>query len=63
MRLPASLMFAGRIATTDDRVRPFANGLLGATCAAERPLFPLNRLAGLSAFVLARKRCARLRSG
>ena len=32
-----------------------ANGLLGAVCAAELPLFPLNRLAGLSAFVLARK--------
>jgi 2-polyprenyl-3-methyl-5-hydroxy-6-metoxy-1,4-benzoquinol methylase len=31
------------------------NGLLTAICAAELPLFPLNRLAGLSAFVLARK--------
>src|SRR5258708_6781125 len=31
------------------------NGLLGAICAAELPLFPLNRLAGLSAFVLATK--------
>ena len=31
------------------------NGLLSALCAAELPLFPLNRLAGLSAFVLARK--------
>jgi hypothetical protein len=31
------------------------NVLLGAICAAELPLFPLNRLAGLSAFVLARK--------
>jgi SAM-dependent methyltransferase len=31
------------------------NGLLSAACAAELPLFPLNRLAGLSAFVLARK--------
>ena len=31
------------------------NGLLGAICAAELPLFPINRLAGLSAFVLARK--------
>jgi SAM-dependent methyltransferase len=31
------------------------NGILGALCAAELPLFPLNRLAGLSAFVLARK--------
>jgi hypothetical protein len=31
------------------------NGLLGAICAAELPLFPINRLAGLSAFVVARK--------
>jgi len=31
------------------------NGLLTAICAAELPLFPVNRLAGLSAFVLARK--------
>jgi hypothetical protein len=31
------------------------NGLLSAICAAELPLFPINRLAGLSAFVLARK--------
>lgn len=34
----------------------FANGLLTALCTAELPLFPINRLAGLSAFVLARKR-------
>jgi hypothetical protein len=31
------------------------NGLLTALCAAELPLFPFNRLAGLSAFVLAKK--------
>ena len=31
------------------------NGLLSAACAMELPLFPINRLAGLSAFVLARK--------
>ncbi len=31
------------------------NGLLSALCAAELPLFLLNRLAGLSAFVLAKK--------
>jgi 2-polyprenyl-3-methyl-5-hydroxy-6-metoxy-1,4-benzoquinol methylase len=31
------------------------NGILGVVCAAELPLFPTNRLAGLSAFVLARK--------
>ena len=31
------------------------NGLLTALCSAELPLFPVNRLAGLSAFVLARK--------
>ena len=32
-----------------------ANGLLSAVCGAELPLFPFNRLAGLSAFVLAKK--------
>lgn len=31
------------------------NGALTAICAAELPLFPLNRLAGLSCFVLAKK--------
>jgi 2-polyprenyl-3-methyl-5-hydroxy-6-metoxy-1,4-benzoquinol methylase len=31
------------------------NGILAAACAAELPFFALNRLAGLSAFVLARK--------
>ncbi len=31
------------------------NALLGALCTAELPLFPYNRLAGLSAFVLAKK--------
>ncbi|HLM14157.1 MAG TPA: methyltransferase domain-containing protein [Reyranella sp.] len=31
------------------------NGILTAMCAAELPLLPINRLAGLSAFVLARK--------
>lgn len=31
------------------------NNILTAICAVERPFFPLNRLAGLSAFVLARK--------
>jgi SAM-dependent methyltransferase len=34
---------------------PLTNGLLSRICAAELPLFPLNRVAGLSAFVLARK--------
>jgi SAM-dependent methyltransferase len=34
---------------------PLTNGILSAACAAELPLFPFNRLAGLSAFVLARK--------
>jgi 2-polyprenyl-3-methyl-5-hydroxy-6-metoxy-1,4-benzoquinol methylase len=33
----------------------FTNTILSAICAAELPLFPVNRLAGLSAFVLARK--------
>lgn len=31
------------------------NGLLTTACAVELPFFPLNRLAGLSAFVLAKK--------
>ncbi len=31
------------------------NALLTAACAAELPLFPVNRFAGLSAFVLAKK--------
>ena len=31
------------------------NGILTTVCAAELPLFPVNRLAGLSAFVLAQK--------
>jgi 2-polyprenyl-3-methyl-5-hydroxy-6-metoxy-1,4-benzoquinol methylase len=31
------------------------NALLTAVCTAEQPLFPINRLAGLTAFVLARK--------
>ena len=34
---------------------PVTNGILTAACTAELPLFPVNRLAGLSAFVLARK--------
>jgi 2-polyprenyl-3-methyl-5-hydroxy-6-metoxy-1,4-benzoquinol methylase len=34
---------------------PLANTLLTAACTAELPLFPINRLAGLSAFVLAKK--------
>jgi SAM-dependent methyltransferase len=33
----------------------FTNGVLTAACAAELPLFPYNRLAGLSAVVLAKK--------
>ncbi len=33
----------------------FTNAVLTTICAAELPLFPLNRLAGLSCFVLARK--------
>jgi SAM-dependent methyltransferase len=34
---------------------PIINGILTALCTAELPFFPINRLAGLSAFVLARK--------
>jgi hypothetical protein len=52
VRLPASLLFAGRIATAGDRASstsshwaPFAKGLLGAICAAELPMFSINRLA------------------
>lgn len=41
--------------TSLQRHGALTNGLLGAACAAEFPLFPINRLAGLSAFVLARK--------
>src|SRR4029453_5384164 len=37
------------------RHAPLTKGLLVAICAAELPLLPVNRLAGLSAFVLARK--------
>jgi len=32
-----------------------ANGILSTLCAAELPMFPFNRLAGLSAIVLAKK--------
>ncbi len=34
---------------------PLTNGILAAVCAAELPFFSINRLAGLSAFVLAKK--------
>ena len=34
---------------------PLINGLLSAVCTTELPLFPLNRVAGLSCFVLAQK--------
>ncbi len=34
---------------------PLTNAVLAAICTLELPLFPFNRLAGLSAFVLARK--------
>jgi 2-polyprenyl-3-methyl-5-hydroxy-6-metoxy-1,4-benzoquinol methylase len=57
------LAAAIRLATRTDRqprssLSPqgaLINGLLTAACAAELPLFPINRLAGLSAFVLAKK--------
>lgn len=57
------LATAVRLATRGD-VQPrsslkkhgaFANGLLATICTAELPIFPLNKLAGLSAFVLAKK--------
>ena len=57
--LAAAVRLAGRD-TTEPRSSlrkhgALANGLLSAACAAELPLFPYNRLAGLTAFVLARK--------
>jgi len=57
------LAAAVRLATRGD-TRPrsslskqgaLTNGLLTAACTVELPVFPINRLAGLSAFVLARK--------
>lgn len=58
------LAAAVRLATRGDtsprsslsRQSALTNGLLTLACAAELPLFKWNRLAGLSAFVLARKR-------
>ena len=57
------LAAAVRLASRDDaqprsslkKHGAFTNTALAALCRAELPLFPLNRLAGLSAFVLARK--------
>jgi 2-polyprenyl-3-methyl-5-hydroxy-6-metoxy-1,4-benzoquinol methylase len=57
------LAAAVRLATRSDtspksslsRQGAITNGLLTAACAAELPLFASNRLAGLSAFVLAKK--------
>jgi len=57
------LAAAVRLATRDDaqprsslrKHGALTNTVLAALCRAELPLFPLNRLAGLSAFVLARK--------
>jgi len=58
--LAAAVRLAGRN-TTEPRSSlkkhgAATNSLLTALCAAELPLFPINRLAGLSAFVLAKKR-------
>ena len=57
------LAAAVRLATRGDtspksslsRQDAVTNGLLTLVCAAELPLFKWNRMAGLSAFVLARK--------
>jgi SAM-dependent methyltransferase len=57
------LAAAVRLATRGDtspksslsRQGAVTNGLLTLACMAELPLFPINRLAGLSAFVLAKK--------
>lgn len=57
--LAAAVRLAARNAreprTSLKRHGALTNGLLGTVCAAELPFFPINRLAGLSAFVLARK--------
>jgi 2-polyprenyl-3-methyl-5-hydroxy-6-metoxy-1,4-benzoquinol methylase len=57
--LAAAIRFATRSATqprsTLSKQGFLTNGLLMGVCTAELPLFPINRLAGLSAFVLARK--------
>ena len=61
LRLPlaAAVRLADRNATEPrsslKRQGALTNGLLTALCAAELPFFPINRLAGLSCFVLARK--------
>jgi hypothetical protein len=57
------LAAASRLATRGDaqprsslrKHGALSNGLLAAACSAELTLFPINRLAGLSAFVLAKK--------
>ena len=46
---------AGEPRSSLKRHGALTNATLGVACAAELPLFPINRLAGLSAFVLARK--------
>jgi SAM-dependent methyltransferase len=46
---------AGEPRSSLKRHGALTNATLGAACAAELPFFPINRLAGLSAFVLARK--------
>jgi len=57
--LAASVRLAARGATEPKsslkKHGALTNGLLAAICAVELPVFPFNRLAGLSAFVLARK--------
>jgi SAM-dependent methyltransferase len=57
--LAAALRFATRNAAEPrsslKKHSPLANDVLEAICTAELPLFPINRLAGLSVFVLARR--------
>ncbi|MBS0517318.1 MAG: class I SAM-dependent methyltransferase [Proteobacteria bacterium] len=57
--LAAAVRLAARHDTTPrsslSRHGALTNSILRAICAAELPLFPINRLAGLSAFVLAQK--------
>ncbi|WP_149538911.1 methyltransferase domain-containing protein [Siccirubricoccus phaeus] len=61
--LAAGLRLVGRLRGEDPRQArsqmqrhgALVNGVLGALCAVELPLFPHNRLAGLSIFLRARK--------
>jgi SAM-dependent methyltransferase len=57
--LAAAVRLAARSATEPrsslKKHDSLTNGILTLACAVERPFFPVNRLAGLTAFVLAKK--------